>query len=107
MEYGKLLKQTTLLKIDNCRDKYAKNENLKSISVFPELDVIHIIKKPQIKGQKRITDYISISVSKPKSKPKPQSKFEPKPQSKQTQIIEYYNSVPKTKTLSNKNKIFK
>ena len=102
MEYSKLLKQTTLFKIDNCRDKYDKNENFKSISVFPELDVIHILKKPQLKGQTKITDYISISASKPKSKSKSQSKSQS--QYKQTQITEYYNSVPKAKTLLDKNK---
>ena len=105
MEYGKLLKQTTLFKIDNCRDKYDVNENLKSISVFPELDVIHIIKKPQLKGQTKITDYISISTSKATSQSKPKSQFQSKPKSKQLQITEYYNSVPKAKTLSDKNKI--
>lgn len=104
MEYGKLLKQTTLFKIDNCRDKYAKNENLKSISVFPELDVIHINKKPQLKGQTIITDYISVSVPKLKSQSKPQSKPQHQSKSKQTQITEYYNSVLKAKTLSDKNK---
>jgi len=88
MEYGKLLKQTTLFKIDNCRDKYDVNENLKSISVFPELDVKHIIKKPQLKGQTKITDYISITASKPKSQSKPLSK----PSLKQTKITEYYNN---------------
>ena len=102
MEYGKLLKQTTLFKIDNCRDKYDVNENLKSISVFPELDVKHIIKKPQLKGQTKITDYISITASKPKSQYKPLSKPLSKPSLKQTKITEYYNnSNPK----SNKEKI--
>jgi len=107
IDYRDLLKKTTLIKIDNCRDKYDILENLKTIETFPELDVKHMDKKPQIDGQKMITDYYksqSQSQSQSQKKLKPQSQ---KPSTlSQTNIKQYYKPIPKVKkTLSDKNKI--
>jgi hypothetical protein len=104
IDYRDLLKKTTLIKIDNCRDKYDILENLKTIQTFPELDVKHMNKKPQVDGQKMITDYYkSQSKSTSQKKLKPQSQI-PSTLS-QTNIKQYYKPIPKAKkTLSSKDK---
>ena len=109
IDYRDLLKKTTLIKIDNCRDKYDILENLKTIETFPELDVKHMDKKPQIDGKKMITDYYK-SQSRSQSQSQSQKKLKPQSQKpstlSQTNIKQYYKPIPKVKkTLSDKNKI--
>jgi len=96
IDYRDLLKRTTLIKIDNCRDKNPILENFKKIQQFPELDVNHIDRKAQIEGQTYIHNYFKqISQSKPKSQSKSKSQSQSKSQSNpvlnQTKIIQYYN----------------
>ena len=106
IDYRDLLKKTTLIKIDNCRDKYDIFENLKTIQTFPELDVKHMNKKPQVDGQKMITDYYkSQSQSQSQSQKKLKHQLQKPSTLSQTNIIQYYKPIPKVKkTLSDKNK---
>ena len=107
IDYRDLLKRTTLIKIDNCRDKNPILENFKKIQPFPELDVNHIDRKAQIEGQTYIHNYYKqISQSKPKSQLKSQLKSQSKPALNQTKITKYYNpDVSLSRLSTDKSKI--